>query len=103
MSLIELPQVHMYCKTDTRIPQVADFMTRSKNYLIKSKLHFANNDEKRDDSPKDFKFSTLIDHFNSVCSTLSSEPHFSVDEQIIQYKGHKTSLRRYLPKKPKKK
>ena len=36
MSLIKLPQMHMYWAKDTRIPHVADFMTRNRYQQIKS-------------------------------------------------------------------
>ena len=92
----------MYWARDTRIPQVADFMTRNRYQQIKSKLHFADNEKKTDQSLKDFKFSMIVDNFNKVCSRIEKEPFLSIDEQIIPYKGIKSSLRQYLPKKPKK-
>ena len=48
------------------------------------------------------KFQRIIDHFNSMSSEYGMKEHLSIDEQIISYKGIKSSLRQYNPKKPKK-
>ena len=44
----------------------------------------------------------VIDQFNSVAMTLEKEEFCSVDENTIPYKGRKSKLRQYNPKKPKK-
>ena len=39
---------------------------------------------------------------NTVAQSHTLEEHLSVDEQIVAYKGKKSSLRHYNPRKPKK-
>ena len=92
----------MYWAKDTRIPHVADFLTRNRYQQIGSKLHFADNEKKTDHSLKDFKFAMIGEHSNDVCSIIEKDPFLSIDEQIIPYKEIKSSLRQYLPKKSKK-
>ena len=51
---------------------------------------------------KNFKFAPIVEHFNSVCASIEMDPYLSSDEQVISHKGMKSTLRQYLPMKPKK-
>ena len=42
----------------------------------------------------------VIDHFNHTAAGFFVEENLSIDDQIIDYEGKKSSLRRYNPKKP---
>ena len=48
------------------------------------------------------QFQPVLDNFNSVCQAIEKEELCSVDENTIPYKGKKSKLRQYNPKKPKK-
>ena len=48
------------------------------------------------------KFQMIIDQFNYTAGAYEMEENLSIDEQIIGYKGKKSSLRQYNPKKPQK-
>ena len=41
----------------------------------------------------------IVEHFNDLCSMIEKDHFLSIDEQIIPYKGIKSSLRQYLTKK----
>ena len=66
---------------------------------MKSDLHFVDNSQQSENSSRGFNFIPLIDHFNSVCSTLSKTEKLSFDEQTLPTK---TKLGQYNPHKQKK-
>ena len=45
------------------------------------------------------KIRPVIDQFNKICKLIDSDQHCSVDENTIPYKGKKSKLRQYNPKK----
>ena len=80
-------------------------MSRNRFKELKKNLHFVNNETvpQRDDPAKDklFKICPLFEMLRQNCLKVPPEENNSVDEQIIPFKG-RSSLRRYLPKKPEK-
>ena len=61
-------------------------------------MHFVRNED-NPGSDKFFKFRPIIDQFNRVASKIETEEKCSVDENTIPYKGRKSKLRQYNPKK----
>ena len=98
MTLVKTGSVRRYWTSGTRLSQVADIMTREKFESITANLHFE--DEKYCGRTK--KFQLIVDRFNEIAGQLYMEENLSIDEQIIAYKGTKSSMRQYNPKKPKK-
>ena len=94
--------IRNYWAPESKVDQIADVMTRNEFEIIKNALHFCDNDNFTVQSPKDFKFRSILENFNAVANKLTIDEHFSVDEQIIPTKTKKTSLRQYIPSKPKK-
>jgi len=80
-------------------------MSRNRFKKVKAFLHFNDNSKAlgKNDSSYDrlYKIRPLLQMLRENCLTVPPEEINSVDEQIIPFKG-KSSLRRYLPKKPKK-
>ena len=106
MGIIKLPQRRMYWSPKTRVDLIASAMSINRFEEIVSVLHFNDNNKlPKRDSPlynRGFKVQPIIDHFRAKFSILATpETYMSVDEQIVPFKGAH-SLKRYLPKKPKK-
>ena len=105
MCIVQMPRYRMYWETETRYEQVAGIMSRNRFELIKKFLHFADNNNAPD--PRDpnrdklYKIRELFEQLRQNCLKVKPEEKNSIDEQIVPFKG-KSSLRRYLPKKPKK-
>ena len=48
-----------------------------------------------------YKFRPITDRYNAVASSIEPDEHCSADENTIPYKGKKSKLWQYNPKKPK--
>ncbi len=100
-----MPRYRMYWQSATRYEDVASVMSRDRFELIKKFLHFADNNDAPD--PKDpgkdklFKVRNLFQRLRQNCLKVPPEEKNSIDEKMIPFKG-RSSLRRYMPKKPKK-
>ncbi|KAK3892433.1 hypothetical protein Pcinc_003666 [Petrolisthes cinctipes] len=99
--VVHLPSIEDYWATKTRIPQVADMMASKRFRLIRSLLHFNNNENVQASTDRFFKvrpfFSGVTKQFQKVAET----PTQSVDEVMVAYKGTRAgSLRQYMQNKP---
>ncbi|KAK6960802.1 piggyBac transposable element-derived protein 3 [Biomphalaria glabrata] len=83
-----------------RFPQIADTLSEKRFELIKSNLHFANN-QNNTGTDKLFKIRPLYEDFKKKINSVPKSKRLSVDEQIIPFKG-KSALKGYNLKKPKK-
>ena len=106
MSVIKLPNRRMYSNSKTRVDFIASSMSINRFDKIVSVLYFDDNKYSPErNSPlynKCFKMQPLIDHFRvKFYRIVKFETCMSVDEQIVPFK-ESHSLKRYLPKKPKK-
>ncbi|XP_068208588.1 piggyBac transposable element-derived protein 3-like [Palaemon carinicauda] len=101
MGLVPLPSIVDFWAVKTRIPQVADFMSRNRFKAIRSSLHFNDNDQAAGSQDRFFKvrvpFSKVTREFLKVPET----PIHSIDEVMVAYKGTRAgNLRQYVAKKP---
>ena len=101
MGVVHLPAIEDYWGTYTRVAQVADVMSSKRFRLIRSMLHFNNNENIRGSTDRFFKirplFSALVKQFLLVKPT----PTQSVDEVMVAYKGTRAgNLRQYIRSKP---
>lgn len=106
MGVYGLPRYRLFWSEDCRVPAVSDVMTRNRFFDLNKYIHFANNEEQvlnREDPRYDrlFKIRPLLEFIRRTCLQFAPQQRQSVDEQIIPFKG-KTSLKQYLPKKPRK-
>ena len=106
MGIVKLPNRRMYWDPDTRNELIAESMSRNRFDEIMTVLHYNDNNELPEkNSPlynKCYKIQPLVDHFRKVFKQfVLPETHMSIDEQVVPFKGQH-SLKRYLPKKPKK-
>ena len=100
MTIVKLGASRRYWSKQLHLDFVAKTMTVEKFESIIRYLHFKEDPAQAGSRTR--KFQRIIDHFNSVCSDYEMKEHLSIDEQIISYKGIKSSLRQYNPKKLKK-
>ncbi|KAL3220634.1 hypothetical protein MRX96_050332 [Rhipicephalus microplus] len=91
MSLMKLPQTHMYWSQRFRVSQVTDTMTRDRWEEIKQSLHFSDNQEAPDqnDPERDrlYKVRPLLDHLVAKCHEIPKSQKLCVDEQLVPFKG----------------
>ena len=101
MGIAHIPAIDDYWATYTRVAQVADVMSSKRFKLIRSMLHFNNNENLGDSTDRFFKilplFSSIVRQFQLVKAT----PTQSVDEVMVAYKGTRAgNLRQYIQNKP---
>ncbi|XP_066933930.1 uncharacterized protein [Clytia hemisphaerica] len=104
MGIPKLPNRRMYWSPFTRVPIIADAMTRNRFEEILAILHFNDNEEMPDRSSPDYdrmyKLRPLIDHLNKAfLEAVMPETCQAVDEQMVPFKGHH-GAKMYMPKKP---
>ena len=105
MCIVQMPRYSMYWEVETRYTPIACLISRDRFKKLKSFLHFNDNSQApaKNDKAYDklYKIRPLLQMLRKNCLAVPSEEDNAVDEQIIPFKGE-SSLRRYLPKKPKK-
>jgi Sec7-like guanine-nucleotide exchange factor len=101
MGVILLPSMDDYWKMNTRIPQVANAMSRDRFKMIRSYLHFNDNDKAAGSTDRFFKVRPLLDGTRAAILKIPETPLQSVDEVMIAYKGTRAgNLRQYIASKP---
>lgn len=102
MSICRLPRSRLYWAAESRIPTVADTMSRDQWEAIKGNLHFNNNDDMTppNDPHKDrlFKVRPIIDFLLPKFQGIPKTQALCVDKQMIPFKG-RSSLKQYIPSK----
>ena len=99
MTIVKMGATRRYWSKQLHLDFVAKTMTSEKFESIIRYLHFKEDPAQAGSRTR--KFQRIIDHFNSVSSEYGMKEHLSIDEQIISYKGIKSSLLQYNRKKPK--
>jgi len=101
MGVILLPSMDDYWKTGTRINQIADIMSRDRFKMIRSYLHFQDNEAETENTDRFHKVRPLLKHLRQQFLKLPETPVQSVDEVMIAYKGTRAgNLRQYIANKP---
>lgn len=98
-----MPAVGCFWETYTRYHPIADVMARQRFQRIASYLHIVDNLKvmKKEKKDKEWKIRRWFDDLNSNFSEGSPSENQCVDEIMVAFKGRST-LKQYLPKKPKK-
>lgn len=100
MGSLKLPRVRMYWEKDTRVPLVADNMTRDRFFSIRSNIHFIDNMTIPPGNKDVFiKIRPLYDTIQKKCNSLPMERNICIDEQMVPFKGH-LSIKQYIRNKP---
>ncbi len=104
MSVFHLPDKKMYLARDHRIAVIADTMKRDRFLEILRLLHFSSNELQpvsgSPGSDRLYKIRAVLDLISShFTEFVDFEPHLSVDEQVVPFKGNH-SLKNYIKNKP---
>lgn len=103
MSYIKYPRIRQYWSSDggLRMTLIADAMSLNRFEEIRRYLHFVDASKSDDNNNKLFRIKFVLDHLHKVYhEALDPEEYMSIDEMMIPFKG-RSSLKNYLPKKPK--
>ena len=106
MGIFNFPEMHMYWNSKWGYSPIEDIMPE--NRFSKLRHFFHVNDsldhEKSPGTDKLFKARPLLDALSQNCLKVEeeegSEERQTIDEQMIPYKGKRSSLRQYCPQKP---
>lgn len=100
MAIIQMPQYTIYWNTETRVPVVADAMSRNRFQQIKKYLHIVDNSTFDPANPdKLFKIRPFVEALRANLLKLVPEEKNSIDEQVIPFKG-RTPILQYIKNKP---
>ena len=101
MGVCILPSIEDYWATYTRVVQVADAMSSKRFRLIRSLLHFNNNDNLPGTTDRFFKVRPLFAAVTKQFMKVKETPTQSIDEVMVSYKGTRAgTLRQYIQTKP---
>lgn len=87
MGVVQLPRIEDYWSPLTRVPQVADVMSYKRYWLIRSLLHFNNNENAQSSTDKFFKIRPLFSSITRRFQNVAETPTQSVDEVMVPHKG----------------
>lgn len=101
--IIRMPSYRMYWANETRIPVIADSMSRNRFEKLRTMIHFNDNStmHSRDhpDYDKLFKVRPFVDAIQKNFVKTANEEYNSIDEIMIPFKG-RSSIKQYIKNKP---
>lgn len=101
MGVCNLPAIEDYWANETRVPQVADMMSSKRFRLLRSLLHFNDNDQAVGSNDRFFKIRPVFDAITENFLSIPATTEQSVDEVMVAYKGTRAgNLRQYIKTKP---
>ena len=101
MGIVHLPAIEDYWALETRVPQVADYMSSKRFRLMRARLHFNDNTQAVGTQDRYFKVRPLINSITKNFLAIPETPQQSIDEVIVAYKGKRAgNLRQYMKDKP---
>ena len=102
MGTFNMKRIRLYWSRRTRIPAIADAMTRGRFFLLRNHLKVVNNDAVPDEtknSDKLWKVRPFLEASRQPVLRLPSFQNVYIDEQIIPFTGRCPS-RQFVPRKP---
>ena len=101
MGIGQYPSIEDYWASMTRVPQVADVMPSKRFRLMRSLIHFNNNENARSTTDRFFKVRPLFTSITRQFQMVPETPTQSVDEVMVAYKGTRAgTLRQFVQNKP---
>ena len=101
MGVVHLPCIEDYWALETRVPQVADYMSSKRFRLMRARIHFNDNQQASGTADRFFKVRPVITSITNNFLRIPETPHQSVDEVMVAYKGTRAgNLRQYIQNKP---
>ncbi|XP_064473141.1 piggyBac transposable element-derived protein 2-like [Ornithodoros turicata] len=102
MSCLGYPKMRLYWAQGTRVPVIADMMSRDRFFTLRSNLKVVNDLDVPDDVKKSdrlWKIKPVINSIREACRKPPRPSMVSIDDQIIPFTGI-TTLKQYVPGKP---
>lgn len=101
MSCLGYPQMRLYWARGTRVPAIADVLTRDRFFTLRGNLKVVNDLDYSEDEKTDrlWKVRPILNDVQAACRNLPRPPSVCIDEQIIPFTGV-TTLKQYVPGKP---
>lgn len=103
MGIVHQPTLEEYFQSTfwlTATPGFRSVFARPRYDLIRSFLHFANNDDKENDEDRLYKIKPIIDIVKDLYAlSYSCHKELSIDDSVIKFKGRVFS-KHYPPSKP---
>lgn len=93
---ISLPSVDDYWAVKTRVPQVADYMTKNWFKEIKRTIHFNDNSQLEGNKDRFYKIRPVFDLVTKEFLKVPATPVNSIDEVMVAYRTKAGNLRQYL-------
>ncbi len=101
MGVTTMPTIEDFWGTFTRVPHVADAMSSKRFRLIRSLLHFNNNENSTASTDRFFKIRPIYASMTRQFLKVNATNQQSVDEVMVAYKGTRAgNLRQYIQSKP---
>lgn len=102
MSIVKMPRIKMYWQAKTRIPWIADKMTRDRFFKLRNSLKFLDDNTVSEENKKIdrlWKVRPLLEAVRQRCCELPRPSKVSIDESMIPFRG-RISIRQHVPGKP---
>ena len=101
-SCLGYPRIRMFWASVTRVPRIADTMSRNRYFKLRSNIKVVNDvDVSEEDRKADrlWKVRPLLNAVREGCLQQKRETKVSIDEQMIPFSGT-SQLKQYVPNKP---
>ncbi|XP_047493846.1 piggyBac transposable element-derived protein 2-like isoform X2 [Penaeus chinensis] len=102
MSVIKMPRIKMYWQSKTRIPWIAEKMSRDRFFSLRHSLKVIDDSTILEEDRKVdrlWKVRPLLEAIRTRCSELPRPSKVSIDESMIPIRG-RISIRQHVPGKP---
>lgn len=102
MSYLKFPRIRMYWTEKTRVPVIADNMSRNRYFLIRNNLKLRDDSIVEDEEKakdKFWKVRPLLQTVLTGCLLNEKSSNVAVDEQIVPFFGH-APARQFIRGKP---
>lgn len=104
MGSYKFPRVRLFWQAATRIPEIANAMGLNRFFKLRNTIHQVNNEEHNsEETPLDklWKVRPVIETVRKKCVEIPHEENYSIDEQMIPFKGVTVSgLKQVIKSKP---
>jgi len=98
MGNLGLPRVRMYWEPKFAVPLISENMTSNRFFKLRNNLHFII-DKDPNTNDRFWKVRPLYEAIRKYCASLQLESTFSVDEQMVPFKGQ-LNVKQYIKNKP---
>ncbi|XP_067940672.1 piggyBac transposable element-derived protein 3-like [Watersipora subatra] len=102
MGCINMKRLRMYWSKKTRVPIIANSMSRTRFFKIRNNLKVVDNflvNEHEKKVDRLWKVRPFVEQIRTACAQVARGDKVSIDEQMISFTG-RCPARQYVPRKP---